>query len=61
MIDANPENGVTQCGAVEYPTVWFKVAVDNGAVQLGTAVHVSGSWHPVWAIYSGSCDSQPVE
>jgi hypothetical protein len=57
MTDATPEPVLTQCGANQYPTVWFKVLVDNAAVQLGTAISVAGSWNPVWAIYAGSCDS----
>lgn len=57
MTDAHPETILTQCGANQYPTIWFKVLVDNAAFQLGTAISVAGSWDPVWAIYAGSCDN----
>lgn len=57
MTDATPEAIVTQCGASQYPTVWFKVEVDDIAVQFASSVEVEGTWFPKWAIYSGECDS----
>jgi uncharacterized repeat protein (TIGR01451 family) len=53
---ACPDNIVGFCGSDTLPTVWFKVQVDAGAVQLGTSVGTSGGWDPVWAIYHGSCN-----
>ena len=50
MVDATPETGLTHCGANQYPTVWFKVVVDDASVQLVAAVNASGSWYPTWAI-----------
>ncbi len=57
LTDATPETVITECGADQYPTVWYKVRVDATAAQLQTTVTTSGTWQAVWAIYHGDCDS----
>ena len=53
---ACPEENIGDCEFNQNPTVWFQINVDQNAVQLFTFVSTSGSWTPVWAIYSGPCD-----
>lgn len=57
LTGATPETIITECGADQYPTVWFKVVVDSKAVQLQTTVSTLGSWQAVWSVYYGDCDS----
>ena len=57
LTDATPETIITECGADQYPTVWFKVFVDVRAQQLQTTVTTLGSWQAVWSVYYGDCDS----
>jgi len=57
LTDATPETIITECGADQYPTVWFKVLVDAKAQQLQTTVTTLGSWQAVWSVYYGDCDS----
>ncbi len=52
---ACPQADVSDCGFGNNPTVWFQVTVDEEAVQLVTQIATSGTWQPVWAIYSGDC------
>jgi hypothetical protein len=59
--NAQPETDISDCGSNQHPTVWFKVEVDEEAVQLVTFVTTNGTWQPVWAIYHGSCGNlEPV-
>lgn len=53
--NANPEDSLVTCGFHENPTVWFKIETDLQAKQLHTFVSTTGSWQPVWAIFSGDC------
>jgi hypothetical protein len=60
MTDANPETIISLCGANTLPTLWFKINVDDAAVQLTTFIKTQGTWNPIWAIYSGKCDSLTI-
>jgi uncharacterized repeat protein (TIGR01451 family) len=57
---ACPETEVSDCGLGQNPTVWFKVAVDEEAVQLSTSIQSNGTWKPVWGIYYGGCGSLSI-
>jgi uncharacterized repeat protein (TIGR01451 family) len=58
--NASVETIISECGADTMPTVWFRIDVDEEAVQLGISIVSNGQWKPVWAIYQGTCESLSV-
>ena len=57
LTGASPEAESYSCDTESYPTVWLKIETDQFAVQLNTIIQTSGSWQPVWSIYTRSCDN----
>lgn len=55
--NATPETIIANCSANMLPTVWFKIDIDDSAVQIGTACYPKGNWKPIWAIYYGTCSN----
>lgn len=57
LTGATKEDSISQCFFNENPTVWFQIKTDLNASQLYTFVSTKGRWQPVWAVYSGTCET----